>query len=375
MIVTALFLAATVWTIGGIVALGIVTRRRAAGTFSIASPERAVSILKPLCGLDASLESNLRSFFEQSYGAYELVFGTENPNDPALAVVHALRAEYPHVRCRVIRHSGGTASNPKVRNLLAMLEAGSHDLFVISDSNVRVPTDYLHDLVRTRENCGAGIVTNVIVGVGESSLGGAIESAHLNGFCASGASLPTLLGEASVIGKSMLMSRSELESLGGLHKVSDVLAEDFVLGKMYQHGGLRVVLARTVIESATGDTTVMDCFRRQRRWATLRWRVKPATFVLELLTSPVVLSALAWLGGAPLHLFVPWAFALSLLRDASGWATLRGARRLWIPVLVGPGREAVALAAWLVAPWRRAVAWRGNRMTLGAGTILFRRTA
>jgi ceramide glucosyltransferase len=39
----------------------------------LVSPE-AISILKPLYGLDDGLESNLRTFFEQDYPVFEILF-------------------------------------------------------------------------------------------------------------------------------------------------------------------------------------------------------------------------------------------------------------------------------------------------------------
>ena len=56
----------------------------------------AVTILKPLHGDEAGLFENLASFCEQDYpGPVQIVFGVENPNDPAIAVVERLRAAYP----------------------------------------------------------------------------------------------------------------------------------------------------------------------------------------------------------------------------------------------------------------------------------------
>ena len=45
----------------------------------------AVSILKPLKGVDVSLEENLRSLFRLKYPAFEIILGTEEPDDPVLA--------------------------------------------------------------------------------------------------------------------------------------------------------------------------------------------------------------------------------------------------------------------------------------------------
>src|ERR1700747_3389787 len=46
-----------------------------------------ISILKPLAGLDLDLESNLRTFFEQEYPAFEILFAVRNESDPAAPVV------------------------------------------------------------------------------------------------------------------------------------------------------------------------------------------------------------------------------------------------------------------------------------------------
>src|SRR5580658_953597 len=54
-----------------------------------------VSILKPLSGLDLGLESNLRTFFEQDYPAFEILFAVRESDDPAGAVVRKLQQEYP----------------------------------------------------------------------------------------------------------------------------------------------------------------------------------------------------------------------------------------------------------------------------------------
>ena len=51
----------------------------------------SISILKPLAGLDLDLESNLRTFFEQDYPSFEILFALKHSNDPAAAVVEKLQ--------------------------------------------------------------------------------------------------------------------------------------------------------------------------------------------------------------------------------------------------------------------------------------------
>jgi ceramide glucosyltransferase len=71
---------------------------------SVPLPELAsqepISILKPLSGLDLGLESNLRTFFEQDYPAFEILFALRETTDPAAAVVEKLQREYPHISAR-----------------------------------------------------------------------------------------------------------------------------------------------------------------------------------------------------------------------------------------------------------------------------------
>src|ERR1700746_402060 len=66
------------------------------------SSSEPISILKPLAGLDLNLESNLRTFFEQDYPAFEILFAVRDATDPAVAVVEKLRAEYSSVASRLL---------------------------------------------------------------------------------------------------------------------------------------------------------------------------------------------------------------------------------------------------------------------------------
>ncbi len=329
-----------------------------------------VSVLKPLCGADPSLEENLATFFAQTHPAYEILFGVERGDDPALAVVERLRRRHPSVPVTVIITAGSEGQNPKVRNLLGMLPHASHDLVLISDSNVRAPREYLATMAAVRaSDPTVGLVTNVFVGDGGSGLGSALESVQLAGFCAAGVALPTALGDAAVVGKSMLLSRSELRALGGLNRVADVLAEDYVIGKMYQHAGRRVVVAPVVLTNTLGRASLDDFAQRHLRWSMMRFRLRPFAFLLEPLTSPLAVLPFAIAAMGPWAL--AWAVATLFVRDVVASLALRGVRELHRPMLYGWLREVVVLAVWAAAPLKRHVSWRGHRVRVGAGTLLY----
>ena len=359
----------SLWNIAGCLAIARATRR-SSGPEPQAAP---VSVLKPLSGADDDLYHNLRSFFEQDQREFELVFGVTNADDPALRVVARLQREFPNVRSVIAVHEGGAALNPKVRNLLGMLPHASHDLLLISDSNVRAPKHYVRELATLHATQQAGVVTNLFAGISERTLGAALENVQLNGFVAAGSALPTLSGDAAVIGKSTLFSRAALERLGGLSRLSCVLAEDFVLGKMFESAGQRVVIAPTVLESPNRELTLRAAFARHLRWSMLRWRLRPAIALLEPLTSPLLMLpfALSAFG----HFAWLWLSVLLAVRDLGGWVLLRGWGQAWIPIVLGPLRELAAPCAWLIGMFKRHVTWRGQRLRLSSGTLLYAETS
>lgn len=215
-----------------------------------------------------------------------------------------------------------------------------------------------------------GLVTNLFAGTGEDGLGSSLENVQLNGFCAAGAALPTLLGDALIIGKSMLFSKKVFEELGGFRRVADVLAEDYVMGKLFQHGGYRVRIAPTVLDNVTRGMSVRAFVQRQQRWAMLRSRLRPAAQLLEPLTSPLALLPVAWWLMGPAAALT-WTLTLLALRDVGGWVALRGFRNAWLPALLSPLRELFMLFVWFRAPLKRHVIWRGHKVRLGAGTLVF----
>jgi ceramide glucosyltransferase len=361
--------ATTVWIVAGLGAVLALTRRRP--WLAVAPPP--VTVLKPLCGSDPGLRENLESFFRQDHPHFELVFGVTDAADPALGVVRELTRKYPKVRTRTIVHAGEGALNPKVDNLLGMLPHAQHELVLLSDSNVLAPRHYVREMASVYERERPGLVTNLFVGIGERSLGAALENIGLSGFVAAGVGLPTALGDAVLVGKSVLFSRHELARLGGMRRFSDVLAEDFVMAQTFVHGGGKIVVAPTIIANVTGNMSVRATLARQLRWSMLRCRATPLAHWLEPVASPVALLPVAWWLMGPWAL--AWALVLLTLRDVGGWLALRGTASFHLPLLLSPLRELLALGVWCAAPLKRHVAWRGKRFRLGAGTLLYQDAA
>jgi ceramide glucosyltransferase len=364
----------TVWVVMGPVVLWRV-RRRAAGAVDANKAVEPLSVLKPVAGVDDDLEANLRTFFEQDYPDYEIVFGVQGEEDPALDLLRRLMRDHPAVAARVVVHDGGRGINPKVSNLRAMLTAARHDLVVVSDSNIRVHARYLREMEAETARPEVGLVTSLFAGVGEKTLGALVENAHLNATVVAGVVVPTeVFGHPIAVGKSMMFHRSLIDKIGGLESVAYVLAEDYVIGRMFHEAGFDVRLCPTPVMNVIARSTLSTFFRRQLRWNMIRLRLQPFPFLLEPLTVPLFTAALAILLGAPPWWTVGWAVGITAARDAAQWIMMRGVRGVWRALLVIPLREILVIAVWMATFPKRHITWRGNRVRVSAGTRLYMET-
>ena len=333
----------------------------------------AVSVLKPLCGVDDGLPENLESFAALDYPDYEVLLGVRSPDDPAAEVARRAIARHPG-RFRLCVQQGEPGLNPKVNQLLTLARAARGELLVVSDSNVRVRRDYLSEIAALLQDRGVGLVTHPIAGAGAARLGSLLDGLQLAGGVAPGVvAAKWLAGTDIVVGKSMALRRRDLEALGGFAEVKDVLAEDYVLGRMVPARlGKRVVVARSPVENVSQRRTVAEFFSRQQRWSVLqRASVGPALHAAQGLLNPTLLAATA----AALDPCPRKAAALAavagarVLHDGACARLLRG-RGYGLGAAAAPLKDLVLAAAWAHGLFAREVVWRGNRLRVLPGSRL-----
>ena len=139
-----------------------------------------ISILKPLAGLDLDLESNLRTFFEQDYPAFEILFAVRNESDPAVAVVRRLQLAYPKTPTRLVVTGEPPYPNAKVFSLEQMLAAAANDLVVMSDSDVRVTPTLLRTIAAEFQDQHLGVATCPYRAVPGASFWSRLEATGMN---------------------------------------------------------------------------------------------------------------------------------------------------------------------------------------------------
>jgi len=327
----------------------------------------AISVLKPLAGVDDGLEENLRTFFEQDYPNFEILFGVREANDPAIAVAERLRAQYPQVRSRLIVTGEPPYPNAKVFSLDLMLAAARFDLLVMSDSDIRVTRDMLGAIAAEFQDARLGLATCPYRAVPGRSVWSTLEAIGLNTEFIGGVLVARMLdGMKFALGPTIAARRATLAGIGGFDAVKDFLAEDFVMGKLAAERGDGVILSSYVIEHRIGAQKLWPNLKHRLRWNRSTRRSRPAGYIGQVFTNPLPLALALWLAQPA---WWPLAAATVALRAAAGWVTaghvLRDrltARRFWLV----PVQDLLSFAMWVAGFFGNTILWRGRKYYLRA---------
>jgi ceramide glucosyltransferase len=268
----------------------------------------ALSVLKPLHGIEPGLERNIESFFEQDYPEFELLFCARQESDQGLQLARRVGARYPQVDARYVTCGEPTAKfhNAKVFSLAKLDSVATYSLFVTSDADVRVTKDYLRRMVQNLKDPRIGLASCVYVGTtgGGRTEGGAKAglSAQLDAVgksveMTSGVLVADMLeGTKFALGASMAVRKESFQTAGGFEELGQFYADDFVLGSRLAAQGVGVRMATHVIQLIVQDTPFGLSFRNQLRWMQSTRRSRPLGHLGSGLTfaMPFGLLGLAW---------------------------------------------------------------------------------
>lgn len=323
---------------------------------------RPISVLKPLHGAEPRLYENLRSFCQQTHPNYQLIFGVREPQDPAIAVVHRLRAEFPQLAIDLVVDPRVHGANLKVSNLLNMLPLARHDWLVLADSDISVPADYLSRVTAPLADAGVGIVTCLYYGVPQDGFWSRLGCLFIDDWFAPSVRLSHASGSTRfAFGSTIALRREALQTIGGFEALRDTLADDFWLGELTRQAGLRTVLSDLVVGTEVSETRLSELWAHELRWLRTIRAIAPGGFAMSFVcfTWPVSLLGLTL---APSTLGVWLAMAAGSARVARFFLG-REARRPsmpWYEVLLTPFRDLLLLLEWAVALTSWRVKWRGQ---------------
>ena len=324
---------------------------------------RALTVLRPVCGLDPGLEETLASSFSAQGGAYEVIFCVASAADPALPLIRKLVAAHAETPARLLIGNDTVSSNPKLNNLVKGWKAAKHVWIAMIDSNVLLPQDYVQQLFSAWQE-DTGLVTSPPIGIRPEGLWAAVECAVLNGYQARWQLAGDQLSRGFAQGKVLFWRRDILDAAGGPSALGGELAEDVAATKIVRRSGLRVSLVKSPFPQPIYQRTFSEVWLRQVRWARVRRAGFPWLFALEIFTGgflPLAAAALfVALHTVPVLAFVAltafW-YGLELAVAASaGWPALA----MSIPIRIL--RDTLIPAVWLAAFGSRGFVWRSTRV-------------
>jgi len=344
-------------------------RRAMAATPAEGGYTPPLSLLKPLAGAEPGLEAHLASFFEQDYPEYEILFCTRSPDDLGLEIARRVAAKYPHIPVKFLSTGGWPPYiNAKAASMELMEAAASHDILVISDSDVRVTPEYLRAVAAPFADEGVGGMCCPYRGVaGQGGLWARLEAVGMSVEMTSGVLVARMMeGMQFTLGPTMAFRRETIRRMGGFKVTADYCADDFILGNETHKLGQTVVLSHHAIDHMVLNSRFADSMKHQIRWMKSTRFSRPKGHFGTALTFAMPFALLAWAGAAWLH--DPW-FGLALF--AWGVAT-----RLALSIAVGrkvvrdpswfglivlyPIRDLMGFFFWLASYWGRTILWRGH---------------
>ncbi|MFQ3583084.1 MAG: bacteriohopanetetrol glucosamine biosynthesis glycosyltransferase HpnI, partial [Chloracidobacterium sp.] len=337
-------------------------RLRHQSTFASAGFTPPVSLLKPIRGADGETKACLETFFQQDYPDYEIVFALHDADDAAVAVIERLRRAYPNVPTTCVFQPPPLGVNPKVANLANALSAAKHDLVILSDADIRVSRDYVRTVIHPLHDRQVGVVTCLYRGVSKSGLPSRFECLGIETDFMSSVLVACLVeGLSYAFGSTVATRKSVIAGFGGLARLANHLADDYLIGNLAYQAGYRVQLSSCVVETVVPEMTWRDFLSHQLRWArtirTARFGGYTGLFVTHTLTLGLLLVtafpgvALAWylmLTGVALRFLAAWQTASALGNNQI--------RRLgWLPL-----RDLLHFVVWIGGFWGRTITWRGQ---------------
>jgi ceramide glucosyltransferase len=344
----------------------------------------AISLFKPLHGDEDGLEANLRTFFEQDYlqhvvamgrateengvSRVELLFCARSEADEGLEIARRVAAEYPEITTRFVTSGAPWAANAKVCSLAAMAKVATHDLWAISDSDVRVTPDYLRRIVLPFADDEVGCATCLYRGVVvKGGLWSQLEAVGMTIEMSSGICADSLIEPVRfALGPTMVTRRARVGEMGGFESMAEYCADDFVLGNRIAKNGHKVVLSGHPIDHMVLQADFVDSMKHQVRWMKSTRFSRPKGHLGTSLTFGVPFGVMAWAGALMLGMPVlGWcALAGSVLgRSIQAWVVGRYVvqeKRIWAAMVLFPLRDLIGPLIWGLSYASNRILWRGE---------------
>jgi ceramide glucosyltransferase len=332
---------------------------------SAAAP--GVTILKPLRGEGALLESALVSFLAQAYaGPIQVIFGLHSADDPAYAMALRLKQQFSTHDIVIVADPHLHGPNHKISNVINMMPYAKHGLIVLADADIKVLPGYLGAVAEALSRGGAGVVSCFYGGEGLTN-----GWSRLAAMGVSYRFLPNVLvGVASGLaqpcfGSTIALTRETLAAIGGFEAFVSFLADDFEIGRAVRAKGLAVVFPQLVVQHGCTESSLGELIRHEMRWARTIRTVEPLGYLGTLITYGVPLGLIgAVLQGFSVSSLLVLAAVLAsqcFLKTRMDQLAGTSAGPLWML----PARDILSFGIFVASLFGNEVDWAGHRLRVG----------
>ena len=326
-----------------------------------------VSVLKPVHGTSPPLYDCLRSFCDQDWTTYEVIFGAHTSDDPAIAVVERLIKEFPDRDIRLVVDERLTGPNRKAANLANIYKHARHDIIVLADSDVQVDRDCVASMAAPFRDGKTGAVASIYKGRPHGGAAARFAALYLNDWLVPSVLVDVdLRGIDFVFGAMSAVRREALEAIGGFEHLAQCLAEDFAMGRLVARKGWNVVLSPYACDTICDERDFAQVFRHETRWQRSERACRPFDQFMSVVTWPLPPLLLLLLpqpsvaGFTILGLEIGLRMALHVLvrrrfkmaDDASIWLV--------------PLRDCACFFAWVAGLFGNTIQWGNETFTIPA---------
>lgn len=360
-------------TLGGIVyqlAAGILAGRalRQPAPPAPDAPVPAIVVLRPLHGMEPHLAEDLVASLAQDWpGPVHLVCGVQRRDDPAIAVVEALRRREPG-RVTLVIDPTVHGANAKISNLINMVAGiGGIDpaaVYILADSDIGVARDWLARVMAALAVPGTGAVTCLYHGRADGG-----PATRLGAMGISWGFLPSVavglaLGLAKpCMGSTIALRGETLAAIGGFAAFADVLADDHAIGMAVRGRGLAVAVPGFSVAHGCAEAGAGGLIAHELRWNLTLRRLDPGGFAGFGLVNPLPFALLAALllpaaAGAGMVVAALAARGFVAMQVTAATGSKAG------PLLWLPARDLLSLVLLVASFTVRNAAWRGARLAV-----------
>jgi ceramide glucosyltransferase len=332
------------------------------------------SILKPVRGMDLEAYENFTSFCRLDYPEYEMVFAAADADDPAIPVIEKLQRDFPDREIRLVTNVPRVGANEKINNLCRLVREAKYDLVVMADSDVRVASDYLQDVVAPFQDPMVGAVTAFYRVTGGANLSLYLEQIESIDSASSAIIARRLEGNMQfAFGWTMATTKRHLREIGGWEAIADYHSDDFELGNRIARYGHRVELMRRPVEVVSERVTLREFLAHQLRWSIGLRNVRPVGYAGMIFTHGLPWAIVAAFVIRSHEIGVAYLLAYLVLRLGTAWtAGVRGlgyrtiAKRLWLLPLY----DALSFGSWVAGLFLNKIVWRGLTYRVRNGQLV-----